>query len=130
MIAGLLFFAVGCGCGFSLTFFGFALVLVVGVPVYAIAILALGITGAEFAFAILVALVAMQVGYFSAILCQIAFRRLRRRSRDANELAEPEPATGWVLFLCSHSRKLVITRRCVRLCSNIGEQFRASIRLK
>ena len=98
MIAGLLFFAVGCGCGFSLTFFGFALVLVVGVPVYAIAILALGITGAEFAFAILVALVAMQVGYFSAILCRIAFRRLRRRSRDANELPSPSPPQGGSSF--------------------------------
>jgi hypothetical protein len=91
MIAGLLFFAVGCGCGFSLTFFGFALVLVVGVPVYAIAILALGITGAGFAFAILVALVAMQVGYFSAILCRIAFRRLRGRSRNAKESPTPSP---------------------------------------
>jgi hypothetical protein len=91
MIAGLLFFAIGCGCGFSLTFFGFALVLLIGVPAYAIAILALGITGAGFAFAILVALVAMQVGYFSAILCRVACRRLRGRPRDATELPTPIP---------------------------------------
>jgi hypothetical protein len=94
MIAGLLFFGVGCGCGFSLTFFGFALVLFVGVPAYAITILTLGITGAEFAFAVLVALVAMQVGYFSAILCRVAFRRLHGRSRDANKSPTPSPPRG------------------------------------
>jgi hypothetical protein len=77
MIAGTILVAIGFACGLFLRFVFFAAVLVVIVAARAIAIAAAGTTGWALAYEIVFALIALQVGYFLAVVYRIAWQRRR-----------------------------------------------------
>jgi hypothetical protein len=89
MIAGALFAAIGFVCGLFLRFAGFAVVTTVSIVAYAIAIAAAGIAGMAFPLAILIALIAIQVGYFTTVVCRIALNRWRKGIDTAKNSATP-----------------------------------------
>jgi hypothetical protein len=79
MITGAVFFALGYVCGLFLRFPLFVTVLLLSIPVYATL---QGLSGAgaqRLAYDVVISTVALQVGYFAAVVHQILCRRLRAR---------------------------------------------------
>jgi len=77
MSTWILFAALGCGLGFFFSITGFALITVAVVASYGIVMVAAGTAAVELILRLVFTAVALQVGYFAAILIRMTVKRLR-----------------------------------------------------
>src|SRR5262245_2222648 len=92
MTTWVLFAVVGCGLGFLLSVTGFALAMLAIVVGYGSIQLAGGATALELILGVVFAAVALQVGYFAAVLIRLAAKRLSGHNTPAQPTSAKDTA--------------------------------------